>query len=54
MGEEELADDRTGLFDQLKVLLTKGSRTDIQIKEYKATDHMGTAIPSFEDALKER
>ncbi|WP_134088490.1 alpha/beta hydrolase-fold protein [Olivibacter sp. XZL3] len=53
MGEEELADDTTGLFNQLKVMPTKGGGMEIKTKEYKHTDHMGTAIPSFEDALKE-
>lgn len=54
MGEEELAYDPSDLFNKLKEILGHGNGMEIKIKEYKHTDHMGTAIPSFEDAIKER
>jgi predicted alpha/beta superfamily hydrolase len=53
MGEEELAYDPSDLFNKLKDILGHGNGMEIKIKEYKHTDHMGTAIPSFEEAVNE-
>jgi predicted alpha/beta superfamily hydrolase len=54
IGEEELAYDPSNLFNKLKEILSHGNGMKINIKEYRHTDHMGTAIPSFEEAINER
>ncbi|WDF69629.1 alpha/beta hydrolase-fold protein [Sphingobacterium oryzagri] len=52
MGERELNDETKQLFEKIEMILnTKGSLL-LQSKIYRNTDHLGTAVPSFKDAIE--
>ena len=51
MGEFEVAADREGSFKYFRQIL---SHRDLQlkVKVYESAEHMGTAVPSFEDGME--
>lgn len=52
MGEMEITNEPDDGFQYFKELLQKSELIDIESKLYKNLEHMGTAIPSFEDGIE--
>jgi len=51
IGERELDVDMNHLFMKLKEVLGEQKSLLLETKVYRNTDHLGTAVPSFEDAI---
>lgn len=51
MGERELDHGSAPLFTKLTEILNKQQGIRLETKLYRNTEHMGTAVPSFEDAI---
>ncbi|MGH2622251.1 MAG: alpha/beta hydrolase [Sphingobacterium sp.] len=52
VGSQELSGELKQLFPKLNELLKRCQTVQSNTKIYKNLDHMGTAIPTFEDAIK--
>lgn len=52
MGEMELAEDPIDGFTNFGQMLSEKDLVDLKIKVYKGTEHMGTAVPTFEDGIE--
>ncbi len=52
VGELEMKENGSADLNQLGDILSAGGLLDLKIRIYEGSEHMGTAIPSFEDGMK--
>jgi len=52
MGERELDHNATPLHTKLKKILYEQKNIHLKTKIYRNTDHLGTAVPTFDDAIR--